>query len=150
MTRPDNCVIGAAYHEAGHILVSLHYGTAVGKIVVRENGDVDKDVSSIEHLPLLDRVAVCMAGGAAQQHFQTPVSDRAMRADYVTVRNFTPEMTDEERERAIEKGFVRARSIIARNADEVMRLAKILIAKRSIKLDEVWPPVSLKQTDVGR
>jgi ATP-dependent Zn protease len=53
-------------------------------------------------------------------------------------------MTDEEREKAIEKAFVRARSIIAQNADEVARLAKILIARRSIKLDEIQPPVRSK------
>jgi len=42
-----------------------------------------------------------------------------MMADYVMVYNLTLEMTDEERETAIEKAFVRARSIIAQNADEV-------------------------------
>jgi len=68
-----------------------------------------------------------------------------MMADYVVVYNLTPEMTEEEREEAIEKAFLRARSIIAENADEVARLAKILIARRSIKLDEVQPPVRPKR-----
>ena len=54
-------------------------------------------------------------------------------------------MLPEEREEAIEKAFLRARSIIAENADEVARLAKILIARRSIKLDEVQPPVRPKR-----
>ena len=70
-----------------------------------------------------------------------------MMADYVLVHNLTPEMTDEEREQTIEKAFVRARSIISQNADEVARLAKILIAKRAIKLDEVHPPVRRKPAD---
>jgi len=85
-----------------------------------------------------------MGGGAAQQHFQAPATDHAMMADYVMVYNLTLEMTDEERETAIEKAFVRARSIIAQNAVEVARLAKILIARRSIKLDEIQPPVRPK------
>jgi ATP-dependent Zn protease len=63
------------------------------------------------------------------------------------VYNLTPQMTDEEREAAIEKAFIRARSIIAQNADEVARLAKILIARRAIELDEVRPPVRPKPAD---
>jgi hypothetical protein len=149
MTQPSSELIGAAYHEAGHILVALHYGLEIGLIVVRENGDGGTDISSTEHLPLLDRVAICMGGGAAQQHFQAPTTDTAMSADYVMVCNLTSEMKDDEREAAIEKAFVRARSVIERNSDEVARLAKILIAKWSINLDEVEPPVSLKVTDVG-
>jgi hypothetical protein len=147
MNNSSSDVVGAAYHEAGHVLVALHYGLEVGLIVVRENGDGDTDISRTEHLPLLDRVAVCMGGGAAQQHFQAPATDHAMMADYVMVYNLTPQMTDEEREAAIEKAFIRARSIIAQNADEVARLAKILIARRAIKLDEVRPPVRPKPAD---
>jgi hypothetical protein len=139
--------LGAAYHEAGHVLVALHYGLNVGLIVVRENGDGGTNIGPTEHLPLLDRVAVCMGGGAAQQHFQAPATDQAMKVDYIMVYNLTPEMTEEEREAAIEKGFVRARSIIAQNAGEVARLAKILITSRSIKLDEVQPPVRPKPAD---
>jgi ATP-dependent Zn protease len=150
MTNSSSEVVGAAYHEAGHVLVALHYGLDVGLIEVRENGDGGTNISSAEHLPLLDRVAVCMGGGAAQQHFQAPATDHAMMADYVMVYNLTPEMTDEEREEAIEKAFLRARSIIAQNADEVARLAKILITRRSIKLDEVQPPVRPKPPDVDQ
>ena len=144
MTHSSSEVVGAAYHEAGHVLVALHYGLDVGLIVVRENGDGGTNMSRTEHLPLLDQVTIFMGGAAAQQHFQAPATDHAMMADYVMVYNLTPEMTDDEREEAIEKAFVHARSIIAQNADEVARLAKILIARRSIKLDELQPPVRPK------
>ena len=144
MTHSSNEVVGAAYHEAGHVLVALHYGLDVGLIVVRENGDGGTNISRAEHLPLLDQVVIFMGGGAAQQHFQTPATDHAMMADYVMVCNLTTEMTNDEREGAIERAFVRARSIIAQNAEEVARLAKILIARRSIKLDELQPPVRPK------
>jgi ATP-dependent Zn protease len=148
MTNSSNDVVGAAYHEAGHVLVALHYGLDVGLIAVQENGDGRTDISSAEHLPLIDQVAVCMGGGAAQQHFRTPVTDHAMMADYSMVYSLTPKMTDEERETAVEQAFVHARSIIAQNADEVARLAKILIARRSIKLNEVRPLLRPKPADV--
>ena len=147
MSNSSSDVIGAAYHEAGHVLVALHYGLDVELIVIRENGDGGTNIRRTEHLPLLDRVAVCMGGGAAQQHFQAPATDHAMMADYVLIYNLTPEMTDEEREETIEKAFVRACSIIAQNADEVARLAKILISRLSIKLEEVQPPVRPKPVD---
>jgi hypothetical protein len=146
MINSSSDVVGAAYHEAGHVLVALHYGLDVGLIVVRENGDGGTDMSPTDHLPLLDRVTVFMGGGAAQQHFQAPPTNHMM-ADYVIVYNLTPEMTDEEREEAIKKAFIRARTIIALNADEVARLAKILITKRSVKLGEVQPPVRPKPAD---
>jgi len=124
MTNSNSEVVGAAYHEAGHALVALHYGLEVGQIVVRENGDGGTDISRTEHLPLLDRVAVCMGGGAAQQHFQAPATDHAMMADYVMVYNLTLEMTDEERERAIEKAFVRARTLLLRTQTRLRGLQK--------------------------
>src|SRR5262249_30106005 len=110
-----------------------------------ENGDGGTKISRTEHLPLLDRVAVCMGGGAAQQHFQTPAKDHAMMADYVVVYNLTPEMTEEEREEAIEKAFLRARSIIAENADEVARLRNVLIRRRKINWPGVQPPDNPKR-----
>ena len=146
MTNSSSDVVGAAYHEAGHVLVALYYGLDVGLIVVRENGVGGTHVSRTEHLSLLDRMTVCMGGTAAQQHFQAPATEQAVMADYVI--SLTPKMTDEEREAAVVQAFVHARSIIAQNADEVARLAKILITRRSIKLDEVHPPVRLKPADV--
>src|SRR5262245_52928901 len=113
MNNSSSDVVGAAYHEAGHVLVALHYGLDVGLIVVRENGDGGTNIGRTEHLPLLDRVTVCMGGGAAQQHFQAPATNHAMMADYVMVYNLTPEMIDEEREEAIKKAFVHARTIVA-------------------------------------
>lgn len=145
MTSSRSELVGAAYHEAGHVLVALHFGLDVGLIVVRENGDGGTKISSTEHLPLLERVAVCMGGGAAQQHFQAPATEHAMMADYAMIYDLTPEMTDEEREEAIEKAFIRARGIIAQNADEVARLAKILISHQSININEVQPPIRPKR-----
>jgi hypothetical protein len=47
-----------------------------------------------------------------------------MMADYVMVYNLTLEMTDEERERAIEKAFVRARTLLLRTQTRLRGLQK--------------------------
>jgi hypothetical protein len=62
-------------------------------------------------------------------------------ADYASILSLTPEMTDEKREEMIELAFVRARDIVAVNADQVRRLAKLLIAARCVNLSDVRPPV---------
>ena len=134
MRRLSNQLIGAAYHEAGHVVLALHYGVKIGNIELAEDGEGSDDLQSAERLPLIDRVSICMGGAAAQTHFQAPATQQAVTADYTTILNFTPELTNEEREALIEKGFVRARSIVARKADEVARLAKMLMARRSFNL----------------
>ena len=82
-------LIGAAYHEAGYVVSAAHYGLPVGEIIVRENGDSRTKMGPATHLGIMDRVTICMAGAAAQQHFQTPVMDKAILTDYATILDFT-------------------------------------------------------------
>src|SRR5690348_16722229 len=102
MSQPSSELIGAAYHEAGHALVALHYGLQIGQLRVAENGDGATDIAPSGHLPVIDRAAVWMGGGAAQVHFQAPSIDRAMMSDYEAILHLTPDMTDHDREVMIE------------------------------------------------
>jgi hypothetical protein len=52
----------AAYHEAGHIVVARFLGLTVREVKIEEDGSGRADISSAEHLPLVDQVAVCVAG----------------------------------------------------------------------------------------
>jgi len=139
MRRPTSQLIGAAYHMAGHVVLALHYGLEIKNIEVLENGDGGADLPSADHLALLDRVTICMGGTAAQTHFQTPTTDFLMMADYATILGFTSEMVNDEREAIIERGFVRARGIVAKNVEEVARIAKVLMAWRSVDLSDAQP-----------
>jgi hypothetical protein len=58
---------GAAFHEAGHVIVARELGLPVGEIAVGIDGDHAKgrtDISSAHHLPVIDQIArFCLAQG---------------------------------------------------------------------------------------
>ena len=127
---------------AGHVVLAFHHGLVIKNIEVLENGDAAADLSAAEHLPMLDRVTVCMGGTAAQTHFQAPATEYLMMADYAAILGFTPEIANDEREAIIERGFVRARGVVAKNAEEVSRIARVLMAWRSVDLSDIRPRVT--------
>ena len=66
---------GAAYHEAGHIVVAWSLGVEVGGAAIGVNGDDAKgtsEIGSAEELPLVDKIALCAAGLESQSVFNAP------------------------------------------------------------------------------
>lgn len=66
----DKKLRGAAFHEAGHVIVARELGLPVGEIAVGIDGDQAKgrtDIGSAHHLPLIDQIALCVAGVVAQR-----------------------------------------------------------------------------------
>ena len=57
----------AAHHEAGHVVVARFLGLTIRKIEIEEDGSGRADISSGDHLPLVDQIAVCVAGIEAQE-----------------------------------------------------------------------------------
>jgi hypothetical protein len=57
---------GTAIHEAGHAIVMWALGLTVGTIEIGINNDESKGkadlLTSDQHLPLIHRIAVCVAG----------------------------------------------------------------------------------------
>ena len=57
---------GAAFHETGHAVVAWSLGLEVAHIVIGIGGDDSKGHANItsdqDHLPLIDRLAVRLAG----------------------------------------------------------------------------------------
>lgn len=142
---PSPNIIGAAYHEAGHVVVALHHKLTIGNIWIQEDGGGGSEpLCSDEHLALIDRFAVWLSGGMAQQHFNAWTDGPASASDYVLVINATPQMTEAERRPLVEEAKTRALKIIKANAEELKRLAAFLVARRRIHVDDFQPPLKLE------
>src|SRR5215813_14676293 len=87
----------AAYHEAGHVVVARFLGLTIGKIEIEEDGSGRADISSAEHLPLIDQIALCVAGIEAQELFNCPMHEHAALGDHVKVSRLVAGLTDAER-----------------------------------------------------
>src|SRR5262245_10132177 len=72
----------AAYHEAGHVVVAHFLGLTIREVEIAEDGSGRADISPAEHLPLVDQIAVCVAGIEAQELFNCPIHDHAALGDY--------------------------------------------------------------------
>ncbi len=70
-----------AVHEAGHAVVMSALGLSVGEIEIGVDGDDTKGrtdlLCSDEHLPIIDRIAICVAGIDAQHIFECPTQELA-------------------------------------------------------------------------
>ena len=65
MNVTNEALRGAAFHEAGHVVVARALGLTVGTIEIGEDGSGKAEISSAEHLPLVDQIALCVAGISA-------------------------------------------------------------------------------------
>ena len=81
-------VRGVAIHEAGHAVVARFFGLRVATITIdlrNERALGRTQIEGDEHLPLVDRVAIRMAGVAAQNFFRCPTQDSIGMSDYVRI-----------------------------------------------------------------
>jgi hypothetical protein len=121
----------AAYHEAGHIVVARFLGLTVREVEIEEDGSGRADISSAEHLPLVDQIAVCVAGIEAQELFNCPMHEHAALGDYRKVRMLLAGLTDERYEYR-QAGYLRALQILKSRLPEIERLAQDLFHQRRI------------------
>ena len=62
---------GTAYHEAGHAVVAWALGLPVRTIRVRvDYAGGDAEIGPADHLSLIEQVAICSAGSAAEEVFE--------------------------------------------------------------------------------
>jgi hypothetical protein len=128
---------GAAFHEAGHVIVAKEFGLPVGEIAIDIDGDHAKgrtDIGSAHHLPVIDQIALCVAGVVAQSVFNWPTPTFAGVGDYARVIELVDGMTDAKSLKLRHAAYARAREILERRATEVGRLAEQLLKQRRITL----------------
>jgi ATP-dependent Zn protease len=134
-TKDDR--LGAAYHEAGHAVVAWSLGVPVGIVAIREDDPTagTTQIGSTEHLPIIDRLAVCLAGVEAQDLFRCSAHEHAGLSDYAKVLAIVEHLSDEESDQLRNAGHKRARELILVNRARVELLAERLAEHGRVDFD---------------
>lgn len=131
---------GAAFHEAGHIVVAWALGLAVGSAEIAIGGDDAKGAAEIQdasHTDLLDQLAICAAGLEAQEIFDAPTHDLAGWGDYGRMVELLQDLEEDEQRRKLHQGHERARDLVSAHRVKIERIAIALIEKKRLGADEV-------------
>ena len=126
---------GAAFHEAGHAIVAREFGLPIGEIAVGIDGDEAKgrtDIGPAHHLPIIDRIALCVAGIIAQGLFDCPIQHFTGAADYAKVKALVEDKSEADSLKLRHAGYVRAREILESHAADVEQLVDRLLRHRCI------------------
>src|SRR5262245_3324698 len=123
---------GAAFHEAGHVVVAWALGLSVRNIEIGTEGDDAAGHAQIGcsvHLPIVDRIASCAAGIEAQRIFDAPTNEWAGMSDFVEIGNILDDdiFTEKEGERLRAKGFERAHGLLIVHREMVEQVANSLV-----------------------
>jgi hypothetical protein len=124
----------AAFHEAGHVVVARFLGLTVREVEIGEDGSGRANISSAERLPLVDQIAVCVAGIEAQEFFNCPVHDHAALGDYLKVRELMAGLSNAESYEYRRAGYLRAFQILKSRLPEIEELAHQLFHQRRVEL----------------
>jgi len=75
-----------AHHEAGHAVVAFALGLLVGTIRVRaDDAGGTTEIEPADHLSLIDQIALCYAGTAAEHLFDRRSHDWASSMDILKI-----------------------------------------------------------------
>lgn len=133
----EEALRGAAFHEAGHVVVACFLGLAVRKIEIHDDGSGKATISSAEHLPLIDQIALCVAGVEAHVLFGCDTHDYGAFDDYVKFSKLVEGLTKAESVEYRNAAYLRALDILRSHATDVERLANDLIERRYIAAIDV-------------
>ena len=123
----------AAYHEAGHVVVAQFLGLTVREVEIEEDGSGRADIRHAAHLPLVDQIALCVAGIEAQELFNCPLHQHAALGDYLKVRELVAGLTDAESHEYRQAGYSRALEILKTRLLEIEELADQLLKQRRLQ-----------------
>ena len=138
-SKPEKDQRGAAFHEAGHIVVAWSLGLAVGGAEIAIGGDDAKGTAEIEnagHADLVDQLAICAAGLEAQKLFDAPTHEGAGWGDYGKMVELLGDLEEQEQLRMVRRGHGRASALLSAHSAKVERLALALFDKKRLGADE--------------
>jgi hypothetical protein len=132
----DDGLRGVAYHEAGHAVVALALGLRVARVeIFHEDYSGATDIALADHLSLVDRIAVCVAGMNAGEMFNAPAShEYASIGDHGRVIELLGDMAEAEGDVLRDNGHQRAWDLLKAHAPSVEDIAAQLLAHRKIDL----------------
>jgi len=122
----------AAYHEAGHVVVARFFRLTVREVEIAEDGSGRADIRCAEHLPLVDQIALCVAGIEAQELFNCPMHQHAALGDFLKVCGLLAGLTEAESYQYRHAGYSRALEILKPRLPEIEALAHQLFNQRRI------------------
>jgi ATP-dependent Zn protease len=131
----------AAYGQAGHAVVAWCLGLCVQEIGILDDendeaGTIDFACSS--HLPLIDRIAVCLAGLEARDLVKLPAYQLAEMSGIPKAIDILSEGLSETQIKSLrDAGHRRARYLLSVHRNKVDRLAAHLIQCGKIDASEL-------------
>lgn len=131
---------GAAIHEAGHAVVAWALGLNVGRVAIGINGDPSAGAAEIEEkrsMSLIDRIALCAAGGIAQDLLKAPTNDLSELADMAKINVLMDGRTERVAKGLREIGYDKAHELLDRHQDKVIRLADALATRSTVPGPEI-------------
>ena len=131
---------GAAYHEAGHAVVAWALGLRVHRMVIGIAGDLTAGEADIEEkgsISLVDRIAICSAGGDAQELFDAPTNDICTISDMGKIYDLIGDFNEPAGSCLRQIGFQKSREILKQHRDMVARLAQALVERMELTEAEI-------------
>lgn len=131
---------GAATHEAGHAVVAWALGLRVLRIVIVIAGDMtvgEADIEQKQSMSLIDRIALCAAGGEAQEMFDVETNDFCAISDMVKIYDLIGGYDEAVGLDLRQIGFQKSRELLERHRDKVKRLAEALAARLELTETEI-------------
>jgi ATP-dependent Zn protease len=131
---------GAAYHEAGHIVVAWAVGWKARAAVIGIDGDDAKGKTDLDRdkpLSLVDKIAVCAAGWESQHVFQAPTNWRSGQMDEYEIIELTKNLDEQSRSALRNHGYQRARDLIKTHSKRVAHIAEKLLATGSLNQADI-------------
>jgi hypothetical protein len=138
-----NDLLGVAIHEAGHAVVARFFDLPVGTLSVdlaNERAIGKSEIGCDEHLPIIERIAVRVAGVAAQNLFKCPTREWVGMSDYVRVGELVSDLGVAKSLELRASGYQCAYDILRARRHEALRLARRLIEFRQIDFSTTRPP----------
>jgi ATP-dependent Zn protease len=129
-----------AFHEAGHAVAAWSFGLSVKAVrVSSSDASGGAEIGDADHLPLIEQVAICLAGIAAEDIFGFKTHELAAFSDYAKVLELIEANGISEVEQGLKlrnDGYDCAHSHLEIHKSRVVELAERLSEKGRVGASE--------------